>query len=115
MFLRMVKRVLLFVGISLLAFPVFAKTKYQPQLIHLDRDGEKWAEKTLRKLSPEEKVGQLFMIWVRAQFLNVDSADYVQLRDDIRKYNIVSFCMTVRYDPPFLYMSEPYQAAALLH
>ncbi|MCU1299163.1 MAG: glycoside hydrolase, family 3-like protein, partial [Acidobacteriaceae bacterium] len=73
--------------------PVFAKDKkespkpHQPSPLHLDRDGEKWAEKTLHKLSVEEKVGQLFMIWVRAQFLNVDSADYVQLRDDIRKYH----------------------------
>jgi hypothetical protein len=53
---------------------------YQPSPIHLDRDGEKWAEKTLHKLSVEQKVGQLFMIWVRAQFLNVDSPDYLQLR-----------------------------------
>jgi len=34
-----------------------------------------------RKLSPEEKVGQLFMIWVRAEFLNVNSPQYLQLRD----------------------------------
>ena len=38
----------------------FAKEKYQHAgPIHLDRDGEKWAEKTLQKLSLEEKVGQL--------------------------------------------------------
>jgi beta-N-acetylhexosaminidase len=101
--------------------PAFAKDKkentkpYQPSPIHLDRDGEKWAEKTLRKLSVEQKVGQLFMIWVRAQFLNVDSPDYLQLRDDIRKYHIGSFCMTVPYNPPFLSKSEPYEAAVLLN
>src|SRR5438105_15834051 len=38
-----------------------------------DHRGEKWAEKTLRKLSLEEKIGQLFMIWVRAEFLNMNS------------------------------------------
>ena len=32
--------------------------------LRLDRGGEKWAKKTLRKLSLEEKVGQLFMVWV---------------------------------------------------
>jgi beta-N-acetylhexosaminidase len=101
--------------------PGFAKDRkdntkpYQPSPIHLDRDGEKWAEKTLRKLSVEQKVGQLFMIWVRAQFLNVDSPDYLQLRDDIRKYHIGSFCMTVPYNPPFLSKSEPYEAAVLLN
>ena len=39
-------------------------------------------------MSPEEKVGQLFMIWVRAEFLNVDNPEYIQLRDTIRKYHI---------------------------
>jgi beta-N-acetylhexosaminidase len=93
-----------------------AKEKYQHAgPIHLDRDGEKWAEKTLRKLSLEEKVGQIFMIWVRADFLNVNSPTYLQLLDSMQKYHIGSFAMTVRWDPPFLYRSEPYEAAELLN
>src|SRR5712692_10279103 len=104
---------LLFFSFSL---PGFAKEKYQhPGPIHLDRDGEKWAEKTLRKLSLEEKVGQLFMIWVRAEFLNVDSPEYLQLRDSMRKYHVGSFAMTVRWEPPFLYRNQPYEAAELLN
>ena len=94
----------------------FARTKYQqPGPIHLDRDTQKWAEKTLRKLSPEEKVGQLFMIWVRAEFLNVNSPQYLQLRDTMLKYHIGSFAMTVPYEPPFLYKCQPYEAAVLLN
>ena len=93
-----------------------AKEKYQhPGPVHLDRDGEKWAEKTLRKMTTEEKVGQLFMIWVRAQFLNVNSPDYIQLRDTVAKYHIGSLAMTVRFEPPFLYRNQPYEAAALLN
>jgi beta-N-acetylhexosaminidase len=104
----------------LLAFvlvcPALAKDKYQPAgPVHLDRDGEKWAEKTLHKLSPEEKVGQLFMIWVRAEFLNIANPEYLQLRDTMRKYHVGSFAMTVRWEPPFLYRSEPYEAAVLLN
>jgi len=94
----------------------FAKEKYQqPGPIHLDRAGEKWAEQTLRKLSTEEKVGQLFVVWVRAKFLNVDAPEYLQLRDDIRKYHLGGFTMTVPWDPPFLYRSQPYEAAELLN
>jgi beta-N-acetylhexosaminidase len=94
----------------------FAKEKYQkPGPIKLDRDGEKWAEKTLRKLSTEEKVGQLFMVWVRAQFLNRDSDTYAELRNDINRYHIGSFAMTVPVDGPFLIKSEPYEAAMLLN
>ncbi len=93
-----------------------AKPKYQHAgPIHLSRDGEKWAEKTLRQLSIEEKVGQLFMIWVRAEFLNVDNPEYLQLRDTLLKYHIGSFAMTVPYEPPFLYKTQPYEAAVLLN
>lgn len=100
----------------LLVYPALAKDKYQTAgPVHLDREGEKWAEKTLRKLSPEEKVGQLFMIRVRAEFLNVASPEYLQLRDTMRKYHLGSFAMTVRWEPPFLYRSEPYEAAVLLN
>ena len=100
----------------LLTCSAFAKEKYQqPGPIHLDREGEKWTEKTLQKLSLEEKVGQLFMIWVRAEFLNVNSPEYLNLRDNMRKYHIGSFAMTVRWDPPFLYRNQPYEAAELLN
>lgn len=94
----------------------FAKERYQkPGPIHLDRDGEKWAEKTLHKLSTEEKIGQLFMVWVRAQFLNDDSETFVQLHESIDKYHVGSFAMTVPVDGPFLIKSEPYEAAMLLN
>jgi len=100
----------------LLVFPAFAKQKYQqPGPIHLDREGEKWAEKTLHRLSIEEKVGQLFMIWVRAKFLNVNDPEYLQLRDSIRKCHLGGLTMTVRWDPPFLYRNQPYEAAELLN
>lgn len=83
--------------------------------MHLDRRGEKWAEKTVRKMSIEEKVGQLFMIWVRARFLNIDSPDYAQLRDTMQRDHIGSLAMTVPVDGPFLIKSEPYEAAMLLN
>ena len=107
-----------FLALLCLLTSAFAKNKDKfehPGPIHLDRDGEKWAEKTLRKMTVEEKVGQLFMIWVRAQFLNVNNPDYLQLCDTITKYHIGSLAMTVRYEPPFLYRNQPYEAAALLN
>src|ERR1700728_3927992 len=93
-----------------------AKDKYErPGPIHLSHDGEKWAEKTLRKLTLEEKVGQVFMIWCRASFLNVENPEYLQLRDAMQKYHVGSFAMTVHVDGPFLLRSEPYEAAELLN
>src|ERR1700756_3415714 len=102
--------------ILLMTTSLFSKEHYQkPGPIHLDRDGEKWAEKTLRKLSTEEKVGQLFMVWVRAQFLNNDSDAYAQLREVINKYHVGGFAMTVPVDGAFLIKSEPYEATMVLN
>jgi beta-N-acetylhexosaminidase len=93
-----------------------AKDKYQrPGPIHLTSAGEKWAEKTLRKLTLEEKVGQVFMIWCRASFLNVDNLEYLQWREEMQKYHVGSFAMTVHVDGPYLLRSEPYEAAELLN
>jgi beta-N-acetylhexosaminidase len=93
-----------------------AKEKYQrPGPIHLTPAGEKWAEKTLHKLTLEEKVGQVFMIWCRASFLNVENPEYLQLVEDMQNYHVGSFAMTVHVDGPYLRRSEPYEAADLLN
>jgi beta-N-acetylhexosaminidase len=93
-----------------------AKEKYQrPGPVHLTPAGEKWAEKTLHKLTLEEKVGQVFMIWCRASFLNVENPEYLQLVEDMQKYHVGSFAMTVHVDGPYLRRSEPYEAADLLN
>jgi beta-N-acetylhexosaminidase len=107
---------LFFAILCVFVCPSFAQEKYQqPSPIHLDRTGERWAVQTLRKLSTEEKVGQLFVVWVRAKFLNVEAPEYLQLRDDIHKYHLGGLTMTVPWDPPFLYRSQPYEAAELLN
>src|SRR5271168_698223 len=92
------------------------KDKYQrPGPIRLTPAGEKWAAKTLRKLTLEEKVGQVFMIWCRASFLNVENPEYQQWLEDMQKYHVGSFAMTVHVDGPFLLRSEPYEAAEILN
>ena len=100
----------------ILCLSALAKDKPKhPAPIHRSSSADKWAEKTLRKLSVEEKVGQLFMIWCRASFLNVESPEYLQLKDAMQKYHVGSFAMTVHVDGPILLRSEPYEAAELLN
>ena len=98
----------------------FAKEKnrehfQQPGPIRLDKDGQKWVEKTLRKMSPEEKVGQLFMIWTRVVFMNEADPNWIALRDSVRKYHIGSLTMSVPVDGPVLLRNEPFEAAELLN
>jgi len=93
-----------------------AKDKYQHAgPLRLDRSGEKWAEKTLHRLTLEEKIGQVFMIWCRASFLNVENPEYLQWREAMQTYHVGSFAMTVHVDGPYLLRSEPFEAADLLN
>lgn len=92
----------------------FAKEK-KPQPLTQSERGDKWAEKTLHKLTLQEKIGQVFMVWCRAGFLNSESPEYLQLRDTMKKYHVGSFAMTVHVDGPFLLRTGPYEAAELLN
>jgi beta-N-acetylhexosaminidase len=116
----MLRRLLLIA--LLLAVPCFArgrtKTKDRfllPGPIHLDKAGEKWADKTLRKMSPEDKIGQLFGIKVLAQFLNDADPNWIQLRDNVQKYHVGSLVMTIPVEGAVLLKSQPYEVAELLN
>ncbi len=117
----MLRHLLLIALLLLLAAALcFAKDKskdrfLQPGPLHVDRAGQKWVDKTLRKMSPEDKVGQLFAIFLRVQFLNDADPIFVQLRDHIRKYHIGSLVMSVPVDGPVLLKSQPSVAADLLN
>lgn len=106
---------LLLIALSV-SIPVFAKEKHvQAKPVRQTREADKWAERTLRKLSVEEKVGQVFMIWCRASFLNVDNPEYLDFLESMKKYHVGSFAMSVHVDGPFLLRTEPYEAAELLN
>jgi beta-N-acetylhexosaminidase len=99
-----------------LTLPLIAKDKdkyLKPQAIRLDHDGEKWAAKTLKKMTLEEKVGQMFMVWARVRFENVDGADFKRLTDDVTKYHVGGFGVTVPVESGLLVKGDPYDAAML--
>jgi len=111
-------RFLALVLVCSLTLPLLAKDKdkdkyLKPQPIKLDKDGEKWAEKTLKKMTLDEKVGQLFMVWARVEFLNIDSVDYKRLTDAINKYHVGGFGVTVPVEAGLLVKGDPYDAAIL--
>src|ERR1700758_3396646 len=83
--------------------------------IHLDKAGEKWAEKTLKKMSLEEKVGQLFMVRGGVTFTNFDSPEYKFLRDNLQKHHVGGITVTVPVDGPFLLRNQPYETAMLIN
>ena len=115
----MLRRVLL-AALILSAASTFARAKNQdryqrPGPIHLDKDGKKWADKVLRKMSAEEKVGQLLMIFVKAQVMNQADPAWIELRNSVRRHHIGGLVMTVPASGPVLYKTQPSVAAELLN
>ena len=106
--------ILVVLALTLPAFPKDKDKHPRPAPLHTS-GGDQWAEKTLRKLTVEEKIGQVFMIWCRASFLNVENPEYLQWLDAMRKYHVGSFTMSVHVDGPFLLRTEPYEVAELLN
>jgi beta-N-acetylhexosaminidase len=102
---------------TLMAFsPSAQAASFQhPAPVHLDREGERWAQKTLKKLSLEEKIGQLFMVRVMGQFMDLQSPEYLRLRDEIQRYHLGGILLTVPAEGPFLLKTGPYEAAMLIN
>ena len=91
-----------------------AKERFQqPGPVHLDKKGEKWARESLKKMSLEQKIGQMFMIWARADFMNVASPEYTVLRDAMHKYHIGGFGITVSFEDGLLWKTPPLETAML--
>ena len=78
-----------------------------------DTTGAQWATNTLQKMSLEEKVGQLFMVWAKVEFMNSGGPDYVRLRDEMKKYHLGAFGITSPMDGGLLLKGSPLDAAAL--
>jgi beta-N-acetylhexosaminidase len=89
------------------------KKPAEPPAIRLTKEGERWAEKQLRAMSPEQKVGQLIMVMGLAEFQNVESPAFVQLRNDLKKYHLGSVLLTVRTEGGFVVRNQPLEAAAM--
>jgi beta-N-acetylhexosaminidase len=85
----------------------------QPGPVRLDSEGRRWVEHTLKKMSLEEKVGQMLNIRYYTDFQNFDSDSYRQFRAQLQKYNIGSVVLTVHVDGPILLLNPPLEVAAV--
>lgn len=81
--------------------------------VHLDRKGERWAESTLRKMTLEEKIGQMMMVWAKVEFVNVQSPEFTKLVDDLHKYHLGGFGITSPVEGGLLVKGDPFEAAFL--
>jgi beta-N-acetylhexosaminidase len=81
--------------------PIKAATKAQ----------ERWADRTLKKLTLEEKIGQMIEVRGIMGYYNAEDPQFNQLIADIRKYHLGAVHLSVKTDGPLLVRTEPYEAA----
>ena len=81
--------------------------------VELTKEGRHWVDQTLKKLSLEEKVGQMLSVRYFTDFQNFTSDNYVQFRDQMRKYHLGSVVLTVHLDGPVLLKNPPLEAAMM--
>ena len=70
----------------ILLAPAWASEPYSKAApVELNKDGKHWVEQTLKKLSLEEKVGQMLSVRYFTDFQNFTSDGYQQFRGQIRE------------------------------
>jgi beta-N-acetylhexosaminidase len=100
-----------FTAILLLAACCSAQKARPPRPAHLDSEGRRWVEHTLKKMSLEQKVGQMFMTLERVRFQNVESDDRKALIAKIQRYHMGGVVLSIPVDGGVLRRTLPLEAA----
>ena len=91
----------------------------------LDRAGERWVEQTLKKLTLDEKIGQLIVPSFESNFLSTDSDTFDTLARLVRDYHVGGFHVfgasqpapSVLLNPGYgtVILGQPFAAAFLIN
>jgi beta-N-acetylhexosaminidase len=77
-------------------------------------NAEGWADATLKSMSTEEKVGQLFMIRLRVGLVH-ENYEYARLLDQIHKYHVGALAMSAPRTGPAMHRDRRYETVTLLN
>jgi beta-N-acetylhexosaminidase len=91
----------------------------------LDRAAERWVEQTLKKLTVEEKIGQLIVPSFESNFLSTDSDTFDMLTRLVREYHVGGFHVfgasqpapSVLLNPGYgtVILGQPFSVASLIN
>lgn len=101
--------------LTLLQAPALPREQNKHAPVSRTEPDNGWAEQTLKTLSVEEKVGQLFMIRLRVDWLKTRGPGYVELRNNIRRYHVGSLAMSVPTEGPASAVSRRLETVTLLN
>src|SRR5205823_11049563 len=107
----MFKRILLLIVFLASAAAAKEQKFLKPGPVHVGDDARKWAGRTLKKMTLEQKVGQIIFVQQQARFMNVDSPEHQRLRDLIRRFHLGGINLSVAVESGVLMKTLPYEAA----
>jgi beta-N-acetylhexosaminidase len=84
-----------------------------PTRTKLSPEGERWMSQTLKKMTLDEKIGQLFAVWCYGGFLSAESLEYKELLRDVEEKHIGSFAVSTQGSPLGIERSQVYPTAVL--
>src|SRR6266699_2874549 len=91
------------------------RTPAAPTRTKLSSDSERWVAQTLKKMTLDEKIGQLFAVWCYGGFLSAESLEYKDLLRDVEEKHIGSFAIQTQGSPLGIERSQVYPTAVLVN
>jgi beta-glucosidase-like glycosyl hydrolase/CubicO group peptidase (beta-lactamase class C family) len=91
------------------------RTSDAPKPAGLSPESERWVSQTLKSMSLDEKVGQLFAVWAYGSFLSTESQDYKDFLSDVEEKHIGSFAIQTQGSPVGIVRSQVYPTAVLVN
>src|SRR5437764_13807112 len=86
-------------AIAVFATSVLARPIAQTKLAPLDRAAQSWVEQTLKKMTLDEKIGQLIVTTINASFTSVDSDGIETLHHPVRDEQVTVIHETLGSEP----------------
>ena len=74
----------------------------------LSSESERWVAQTLKKMSLDEKIGQVFAVWAYGAFMSTESQEYKDLLRDVQEKHIGSFAIQTQGSPVGIVRSQVY-------
>src|ERR1700719_3382431 len=117
--MRTLSRWLLLLALSLMATTGSTqktpRAPAAPKPAKLSAEGERWVSQTLKSLSLDEKIGQLFAVWAYGSFPSTESQDYKELLRDVEEKHVGSFAIQTQGSPLGVERSQVYPTAILVN
>lgn len=90
-----------------------ASEREAPAARRLPPDGERWVQQTLRRMSLEEKLGQLVMVFYYGGFTSAESPEFKEVLDQVQRNHVGGLVIRTRGTPLGVVRSQVYPSAVL--